>query len=194
MSKIKNNDKDISTFKIIVIGNSGCGKAAIIKRFISGKYDTKTISTIGFGSYTKEICLKNGSSIKLNIIDTAGQENYQALSNSYIKNSDGALLVFSHDDKKSFDDLNGWLDHIKANFPNLDFNEEYPKYPIFLVGNNCELDSVIEKEEIEEFKRKNNLYGYIDTSPKEAMNINELSLNMGEIFLKIYGKRKKGLM
>ena len=66
MSKIKNNDKDISTFKIIVIGNSGCGKAAIIKRFISGKYDTKTISTIGFGSYTKEICLKNGSSIKLN--------------------------------------------------------------------------------------------------------------------------------
>ena len=61
------------TFKIVVLGSSDCGKGAIIKRFISGKYDDKTLSTIGFGSYTKEICLKNGLSIKLHIIDTAGQ-------------------------------------------------------------------------------------------------------------------------
>ena len=192
MSKIKNTEKDIPTFRIVVLGNSDCGKTSIIKRFIFGKYETKTISTIGYCSYTKEICLKNCSSIELNVIEVAGQENFLHLSTPYVKKSDGALLVFSHRDKKSFDDLIKWLNYLKTNLPNFDFNAEYPMYPIYLVGNNCEEDSVIDKKEIEEFKTKNNLCGYIDTSAKEDKNINELFLNMGEIFLQIYEKSKKG--
>ena len=70
----------------------------------------------------------------------------------------------------------------------LDFNIQYP---IYLVGNNCDLASIISKEEIEEFKRKYNFGGcYIDTSPKENINIDELFLKMGEILFQIYGKRE----
>ena len=192
MSKIENNDKDIMTFKIVVLGTSDCGKRAIIKRFISGECDDKTIRTIGFGTYTKEICLKNGSSIQLKIIDTAGQENFLAFGTSYLKNSDGALLVFSYDDRESFEYLIRWMDIIKSNSSYSYFNKDYPMYPIYLVGNNCKKDSEISKKEIEKFKTKNNLCGYIDISPKDNKNINKLFLNMGEIFLKIYGKSKKG--
>ena len=181
----KDQDNEIS-FKIITMGNSGVGKSSIIKRFISGKFETKTISTIGFGSFNKEITLKNGTKIKLNIIDTAGQENYKALSASYIKNADGVLFVFAFDDKKSFEDIIEWIQNFKEN-SKVDFSEKLPAY---LVGNKCDLDLVIDKEDIEKLKTEHKFFGYIETSAKEGNNINEVFQNMGEMFIQIYGKRK----
>ena len=181
----KDQDNEIS-FKIITMGNSGVGKSSIIKRFISGKFETKTISTIGFGSFNKEITLKNGTKIKLNIIDTAGQENYKALSASYIKNADGVLFVFAFDDQKSFEDIIEWIQNFKEN-TKLDFSEKLPAY---LVGNKCDLDLVIDKEDIEKLKTEHKFFGYIETSAKEGNNINEVFQNMGEMFIQIYGKRK----
>ena len=182
----KEQDNSEASFKIITMGNSGVGKSSIIKRFISGKFETKTISTIGFGSFNKEITLKNGTKIKLNIIDTAGQENYKALSASYIKNADGVLFVFAFDDKKSFEDISGWITNFKEN-SKVDFSEKLPAY---LVGNKCDLDLVIDKEDIEKLKTEHKFFGYIETSAKEGNNINEVFQNMGEMFIQIYGKRK----
>ena len=182
----KEQDNSEASFKIITMGNSGVGKSSIIKRFISGKFETKTISTIGFGSFNKEITLKNGTKIKLNIIDTAGQENYKALSASYIKNADGVLFVFAFDDKKTFDDISGWITNFKEN-SKVDFSEKLPAY---LVGNKCDLDLVIDKEDIEKLKTEHKFFGYIETSAKEGNNINEVFQNMGEMFIQIYGKRK----
>ena len=182
----KEQDNSEASFKIITMGNSGVGKSSIIKRFISGKFETKTISTIGFGSFNKEITLKNGTKIKLNIIDTAGQENYKALSASYIKNADGVLFVFAFDEQKTFDDISGWITNFKEN-SKVDFSEKLPAY---LVGNKCDLDLVIDKEDIEKLKTEHKFFGYIETSAKEGNNINEVFQNMGEMFIQIYGKRK----
>ena len=182
----KEQDNSEASFKIITMGNSGVGKSSIIKRFISGKFETKTISTIGFGSFNKEITLKNGTKIKLNIIDTAGQENYKCLSASYIKNADGVLFVFAFNEKKTFEDISGWITNFKEN-SKVDFSEKLPAY---LVGNKCDLDLVIDKEDIEKLKTEHKFFGYIETSAKEGNNINEVFQNMGEMFIQIYGKRK----
>ena len=190
MSKKKNqnnSDNGEIVFKVITLGDSGVGKSSIIKRFISGKFETKTISTIGFGSFNKEIELKNGTKMKLNIIDTAGQENYKALSTSYIKNADGVLFVFAYNSKESFEGIKQWLNNYKEINPNLDFNKKIPAY---LVGNKSDLELEIDKEEIEKLKEDNNFYGYIDTSAKEGNNINEVFQDMGEMFIQIYGKKK----
>ena len=47
-------------FKIMAIGSSDSGKNEIIKKLISVKFDAKSISTIGFGTFNKEIKLRNG--------------------------------------------------------------------------------------------------------------------------------------
>ena len=190
MSNKKKNQKDSDSndlsFKIITLGNSGVGKSSIIKRFISNKFEAKTISTIGFGTFNKEITLKNGTKIKLNLIDTAGQENYKSLSINYIKNADGVLFVFAYDDQKSFEDINGWIESFTDN-TKLDFKE---KMPAILVGNKSDLELVIDKDEIEKLKTEKKLFGYIDTSAKDDININEVFQNMGEMFVQIYGKKK----
>ena len=185
--KSKNSDEDEITFKVITLGNSNVGKSSIIKRFIYDKFETKTISAIGFGTFNKEIELKDGTKVILNLIDTAGQENYKALSVNYIKNADGVLLVYANDDRKSFEDIAGWIDSFIEN-TKIDLGNQLPAY---LVENkkdsNC---SVIDKEEIENLINKYHIYGYIEVSTKDGYNIKEAFQNMAEMFIKIYGKKK----
>ena len=187
--KSKNLDNDDICFKIITLGNTGVGKSSIIKRFISDKFEPKTISTIGFGTFNKVIELKDGTKVKLNLIDTAGQENYKALSTSYLKNADGVLFVFANDDRKSFEDIIGWIQNYKDACNNLDFSKHLPAY---LIENKIDLEGgIIEKEEIEKIKNEYNIFGYAEVSSKNGQNINEMFLDMGEMLIQIYGKKEK---
>ena len=188
MSKKNKEDKDEIIFKIIVLGDSNSGKTSIIKKFLNSKYDIKTISTIGFGSFNKEITLKDGTIIKLNIIDTASQENYQALSATYLKNSDGVLFVFSHNNRQSLENVKHFLVNFKESEPNLDLNQKIPSY---LIGNNYDLEHVIDDDEIEELKTSYNFFGYTNINSKDNTGIDDLFQDMGEILYKTYGKRKK---
>ena len=186
--KNKDKDKDEIEFKIITLGDCGVGKTSIIRRFISGKFDKK-MSTIGFGSFSKEITLKDGTKIRLRLIDTAGQENYQALSATYVKNADGVLFVFDHNNKESFINIKKWLDYFKENNKDIDLNNVLPAY---LVGNKCDLEHEIDDDEIQDAKKDNNFYGYIDISANDDIGINRVFEEMGEMLFKIYGKRKRG--
>ena len=186
--KYNNNDINEISFKIITLGNSGVGKTSIIKKFISDKNVMKSISTIGFGSFNKEIELKDGTKVRLNLIDTAGQENYKSISTSYIKNADGVLFIFANDDRKSFEDIIGWIQNYKDVCYNLDFSKQLPAY---LIKNKIDLeDNLIDKEEIEKIKNEYNIYGYAEVSAKDGQNINEIFQNMGEMLIQIYGKKK----
>ena len=179
--KSKNNDIKGDGLKIIEIGK--------IKRYVSGKFDQKTISTIGFGTFSKELILKNKTKIKFSLIDTAGQENYQALATNYIKNADGVLFVFAHNNKDSFNDIKKWVDNFKDNNPDIDFNN---KLPALLIGNKCDLEHEIDEDIIEDLRNENNLYAYIESSAKDDIGVTKIFEEMGELLFKIHGKRKKG--
>ena len=63
--------------------------------------------------------------------------------------------------------------------------------PAILVGNKSDLELVIDKDEIEKLKNEKKFFGYIDTSAKNGDNIEQVFLNMGEMFIQLYGKRKR---
>ena len=116
------------SFRIITLGDSGVGKTSILRRFVSGKFEQKTLSMLGFETSTKEIILKNGTKIQLKLIDTAGQENYLALTTSYIRNADGVLFIFAHDSEESFNNIKRWLNSFKDNNREFDFDTEFPAF------------------------------------------------------------------
>ena len=118
-----------------------------IKEIFNRKIRKNTLSMIGFEPLTKEIELKNGTKITLQLIDTAGQENYHSLAISYIRNADGILFVFSHDNRDSFYNIKKWLDSFQDNNQDITFDKEFPS---FLVGNKCDLEHSIDDFEIQE--------------------------------------------
>ncbi len=53
-----------------------------------------------------------GSKIKLQMWDTAGQEKFKTITSAYYKGAQGILLVFDLCDKKSFGDIKTWLNEV----------------------------------------------------------------------------------
>ena len=189
MSKKENkNHDDIIEFKLITLGDSGVGKTSILKRYINQKFDQNMISTVGFGISVKEITTKKGTKIKLKLIDTAGQENLKAISNSYLKNADCALFVFSHDSKESFNNITNWIYSLKESNNNINQCNAFPAY---LIGNKSDLDSEIDENEIKEFTGNNKFYGYISTSAKNNIGINQVFEEIVEMLIKVYGTKKQ---
>ncbi len=65
--------------------------------------------------------------------DTAGQEKFKTIVSAYYKGAHGIILVYDITDKRSFQDLQNWLDE----------SEKYSKENVvrILVGNKKDLDS-----------------------------------------------------
>ena len=55
-------------------------------------------------SYTKQ-CVIDDTVAKLDILDTAGQEEFSAMREQYMRSGEGFLLVFSLADRASFDEM-----------------------------------------------------------------------------------------
>merc|ERR1711983_648850 len=90
-------------YKIVVVGGGGVGKSAITIQFIQSYFVTDYDPTIE-DSYTKQ-CVIDDSVAKLDILDTAGQEEFSAMREQYMRSGEGFLLVFSLADRTSFEEI-----------------------------------------------------------------------------------------
>lgn len=86
--------------------------------------------TIGIEFGTKVIKAKD-KTVRLQIWDSAGQENYRSITRSYYRNTICTFLIYDITNRKSFDDIKIWLDEAKS-YGN-------KKMHFVLVGNKCEL-------------------------------------------------------
>ena len=162
-NKSKNN-KEILSFKVITLGESGVGKTSIIERFLYNKFDDNCLSTIGLSFSYKDITLKNKEKIQIKLIDTGGQEKFRALAKSYFKNADGVLFVYAKDNQNSFDNIRDWI---------ILFNENHngkEGIPQYLVETKSDLDRVVDENRAQEFAKENNMK-WISTSSKDNNSI-----------------------
>ena len=150
-------------FKILIIGDSGVGKSSILSRFAEDVYIDSYMSTIGLDFKIKTLFVGN-KVVKLQIWDTAGQERFRTVTRSYYHNADSVLIVFDLTNRKSFENINKWIEDINNFCPeNICYN---------IVGNKADIVSNIQvtKDEIEnKYKCK-----YIETSAKDGNNIDIL--------------------
>ena len=91
------------SFKIAVLGQSLVGKSALTFRFINNKFPDEHDSTIE-DSYQIDVNIDN-IRCSLEILDTAGQDDYQTMLDTWINSSDGFILVYSIDNKDSFESM-----------------------------------------------------------------------------------------
>ena len=99
-------------------------------------------------TYTIKIKTNSGEERTFDILDTAGEEDYQTMMDNWIKVADGFLLLFAINEKESFEALDSKIEKIK--------NNDKDKVPIILVGNKCDLDDqrIIEKQTAEDLAKK----------------------------------------
>ena len=91
-------------FNIVLAGSSGAGKTRALLKLIEKnlKDSEEPKTTIGADFKVKTVYV-DGKRVKLNIWDTAGQEEFQTFCGMYYKEAQGVLVFYDISDKKSFD-------------------------------------------------------------------------------------------
>lgn len=80
------------------------GKSNILLRYTEGMFVDNYMMTIGI-NYVFKVVTVDGARIKLQIWDTAGQEKYKTITQTYYRNSEGVLVVFSVNSRDSFQNV-----------------------------------------------------------------------------------------
>ncbi|KAF9928221.1 Ras- protein Rap-1b, partial [Modicella reniformis] len=90
-------------YKLVVLGSGGVGKSALTVQFVQSVFVDRYDPTIE-DSYRKQVEV-DGHQCMLEILDTAGTEQFTAMRDLYMKNGQGFILVFSIIVSQTFDEL-----------------------------------------------------------------------------------------
>ncbi|KAI9358597.1 hypothetical protein DFJ73DRAFT_144968 [Zopfochytrium polystomum] len=131
MSRISRNNL-AREYKIVVVGGGGVGKSALTIQFIQSQFVDEYDPTIE-DSYRKQCQIDSEFSI-LDVLDTAGQEEYSAMREQYMRSGEGFLLVYSITSRSSFDEIFQFHAQILR-------VKDRDWFPVVLVGNKADLES-----------------------------------------------------
>jgi len=126
----------MSSYKIVVLGSGSVGKSALTVRLVSNHFLAVYDPTVE-ESYRQQTTI-DGEPAVLEIIDTAGQEEYNAIKDAHIVKGQGFLLVFSLTSRSSFDELDDIHERI---YRLKEKDTSTDDIPIVIAGNKCDLEA-----------------------------------------------------
>ena len=135
-------------------------------RLTDDRYLNSHDVTIGveFGARIVDV---DGTKMKLQIWDTAGQESFRSVTRSYYRGATGALLVFDMSRRQTFEHVLTWLHDLRQHAD--------PNIAVMLVGNKLDLastDRQVTTDEAEAWAKENGV-SYIEASAKTGDKVEE---------------------
>jgi len=126
--------KEAINVKLLLIGDSSVGKTCLLLRFTDKQWlrEDEASTTIGveFRAHKMEI---KGQRVKMNIWDTAGQEQFRSVTPLYYRGAQGAILVYDVSNRGTFEALPRWLEELENHAP--------PEAVKIVVGNKLDKES-----------------------------------------------------
>jgi GTPase KRas protein len=117
-------------YKLVVLGAGGVGKSALTIRLVTDNFLDEYDPTIE-DSYRKSVMIDEQSAL-LDILDTAGQEEFSSMQDQWMRDGKGFLLVYNITSKSTFDEVSILHDKILR-------TKDAEKVPIVLAGNKADL-------------------------------------------------------
>merc|ERR1712071_742098 len=156
--------------KVIMVGSGGVGKSALTLQFMYDEF-VEDYEPTKADSYRKNIVLA-GKECQIDILDTAGQEDYAAIRDNYFRSGEGFLCVFSITEKESFEATQEFREQI-LRVKGVDSNTD--SIPFILVGNKVDLEEKrqVSLEEAEARARQWKVE-YVETSAKTRQNVDKI--------------------
>ncbi|XP_076303827.1 ras-related protein interacting with calmodulin [Lasioglossum baleicum] len=122
--------RGLRVYKIVVLGDGGVGKSAVTLQFVSHSFIDYHDPTIE-DSYQLQRVI-DGEAALLDILDTAGQVEFTAMRDQYMRCGEGFMICYSVTDRHSFHEA---LEYRKL-ISRVRANEDIP---LVLIGNKYDL-------------------------------------------------------
>ena len=152
--------------KYVIVGDASVGKSNLLLRYSHGQFREEYQLTIGVEFGSNNIIIDD-KIFRIQIWDTAGQENFRSITRAYYKNSACAVIVYDISRRASFDSISTWIEDCKNSSPKSVF--------MVLVGNKCDLEKEreVSEEEGKELAETNGML-FFETSAKTGKNVEEV--------------------
>ncbi|XP_034949563.1 ras-related protein Ral-a isoform X2 [Chelonus insularis] len=152
--------------KVIMVGSGGVGKSALTLQFMYDEF-VEDYEPTKADSYRKKVVL-DAQEVQIDILDTAGQEDYAAIRDNYFRSGEGFLCVFSITEDDSFQATQEFREQILRVK-----NDE--NIPFLLVGNKSDLQEK-RKVSLDEAQARAQQWGvpYVETSAKTKANVDKV--------------------
>ena len=170
-----------AVYKVLLLGDSTVGKTCFLVQFAEKIFNEQHITTVGLDYRLKEMKLKSGKSVKLQIWDTAGQDRFRAITKNYYKGANGIIVIYDVTNIKSYENVKTWISQIRESAS--------ANVIVYIVGN--KIDKKEERKVSEEDGKKlADEYGFpfVETSAKDGININETFEDLVEKIDTIFSK------
>lgn len=163
------------TFKIMLLGEPGVEKTALVQKYCFDIFNPSERLTIGVDFYVKTIELQ-GKTIKLQIWNIGGEERFRFLLSTYCLGANAAMIIYDITNSKTLDQIPAWTKIVR---------EKASDIPIMLIGNKLNLEEFreLDREEGIEIAKKYNLYSYSEISTKTGQNIEKSFESLTEFLL-----------
>jgi Ras-related protein Rab-5C len=139
--------------KLVLLGDTGVGKSAIVVRFVQGEFSNESKVTVGAAFLAKALRIPEhpGASVKFEIWDTAGQERYASLAPLYYRGAGAAVVVYDITSTASFEKARFWVKELQKHAS--------PNINMVLVGNKKDLETrrAVRREDARAFANENGM-------------------------------------
>lgn len=175
--------------KVVIMGSTSVGKTSLTQQYVAPPtYTASYYPTIEDTSH--KIVTYKGADYDIEIVDSAGLEEYSLFPGKYAVGVHGYMLVYSIASRQSFDMVPTIYDKI------LDY-AGLESVPLVIVGQKTDLrdERSVTKEEGEALAKKLNA-GFIESSAKDNANVSGAFEALLEEMQKVYNpqpeKKKSG--
>ncbi|KAF8543208.1 P-loop containing nucleoside triphosphate hydrolase protein [Trichophaea hybrida] len=166
-------------YNIVVLGAGGVGKSCLTAQFVQNVWIESYDPTIE-DSYRKVVEV-DGKSCVLEILDTAGTEQFTSMREIYLKTGQGFLLVYSITNLNSMNELTAIRDAILR-------IKEVDEVPLVIVGNKVDLESdrQVSRNRANHMSRKWGGVPLFEASARRRQNVDEAFLTLTRQMMKVY--------
>ncbi|BFU21705.1 Ras family GTPase [Entamoeba histolytica HM-1:IMSS-B] len=168
--------------KIVVLGPPCVGKTAVTIRLVNHVFQQQYDPTI-------EDCFRttrnlDGIDVCLDILDTAGQDEFVSVKQQYMVVGNGFLILYSIISKQSFVECQSTVEML--------LRIRDVTVPWMLIGNKIDLkeEREVTQEDALEYAKQKGAVGFLETSAKSNINIEHAFISLAKQILKVRGKQE----
>lgn len=159
-------------FKAAIFGGGAVGKSCITIQYIQnifvGDYDPTIEDSF------RKVDSVDGKTIYLDLLDTAGQDEFRSLRDGYMRSNEGFIAVYD------ITNLNSFTEIVQDFIPHLLRVKDGQNFPLVVVGNKIDLETERQvnlthaKMEIDKLLQGNPYVKVMECSAKKRINIDEI--------------------